>query len=164
VKYPAAPHTLIEAGYKLVRKSTCRGANCDVQIHWYLTPSGKHLPLSYVPQTLLLEPHFVSCPNAPEFRKAKGGPMKFTAEFIEQRLAEHKAWQEAENDRLLKERAREIADACYPRVPPHSFPAKGAAIQWNNSTAAALFIVAILWIVIGIAISVGDAMHQWVTR
>jgi hypothetical protein len=41
-----------------------------MQIHWYLTPNGKHLPLSYMPKTLLLEPHFVSCPDAPQFRKA----------------------------------------------------------------------------------------------
>jgi hypothetical protein len=72
MNFPAASHKLIEAGWKLTRKSFCRGANCGVQIHWYLTPNAKHMPLSYVPQTLLLEPHFASCPNGAEFRKAKG--------------------------------------------------------------------------------------------
>jgi hypothetical protein len=53
--------------------------------------------------------------------------MKFTAEFIEQRMVQHKAWQQAETNRLVQEALAEARQSMYPNVPAHSFstPAGG---------------------------------------
>jgi hypothetical protein len=52
-------------GYRYSGSSRCNGTTCGAEIHWYITPHEKKLPLN--PDTL--EPHWTTCPNTEEFRR-----------------------------------------------------------------------------------------------
>lgn len=79
MKFPATSAELTKAGYRLYKKTLCRGNRCGTQIHWYQTPDRKLMPLSVVVQTvpvdpkieIRLQPHFIDCVNAADFRKEK---------------------------------------------------------------------------------------------
>lgn len=73
MKYPVTEAELKKAGYELLKKALCRGNRCGTQIHWYKTPQGKHMPLSKVEGEpgFLLQPHWIDCVNAQDFRKEK---------------------------------------------------------------------------------------------
>lgn len=73
MKFPATLHELEANGYKPQGKDHCLGKTCSALIHWFKTPAGKNMPLSQRAGEpgLILEPHFLSCPNASDFRKEK---------------------------------------------------------------------------------------------
>ncbi len=73
MNFPATEAELKKAGYVLVKKAPCRGRTCTVQIHWYKTPARKFMPLSQVASEpgFLLQPHWIDCVNANDFRQEK---------------------------------------------------------------------------------------------
>lgn len=73
MKFPASQHELEAAGYRLNHQSYCLGRNCSELLYWYHTPAGKMMPFSKRPGEpgMTLEPHFVSCKSAQQFRKEK---------------------------------------------------------------------------------------------
>jgi hypothetical protein len=74
LKFPATSDELKAAGYEYTGDANCRG--CGETIEWWITNGGKKMPMS-VRSTATIqhatgdvrEPHFVSCPNASDFRK-----------------------------------------------------------------------------------------------
>ena len=46
----------------------CNGPDCTAQIYWRETKKGKPVPITYETR----EVHFISCPNASDFRKRTG--------------------------------------------------------------------------------------------
>jgi hypothetical protein len=72
---PNNSNDLKALGYVYDNDSHCRG--CGAPIEWWITPKGKKMPLSAVivgslaagNRKEILEPHWVSCPNADDFRK-----------------------------------------------------------------------------------------------
>ena len=53
-------------GYRFAGSGRCKGSTCGAEIDWYVTPrKGAKLPLN--PDTL--QPHWETCPNAPDFRR-----------------------------------------------------------------------------------------------
>lgn len=79
MKFPATSDELRHAGYEYSNDSRCQGPDCDATIEWWITPNGRRMPFSVRKAGNLLfqsaevrEPHWASCPNAPNFRKPKG--------------------------------------------------------------------------------------------
>jgi hypothetical protein len=64
--FPETIQELIKAGYHYDSDANCRG--CGVRIEWYITPSGKKMPLDVDPEGNCC-PHFANCPDAESFRK-----------------------------------------------------------------------------------------------
>ena len=70
IKWPATRAELEAAGYKLRFHAKCNAKACGRMISWYLTPTGKHMPLTgkIGEPGFVLEPHWASCPGAKEFK------------------------------------------------------------------------------------------------
>lgn len=65
MSFPKTEEELEAAGYKFLNAARCRG--CNASIEWWETPNGKKMPMNDD-----YEPHWATCPSAPDFRK-KGG-------------------------------------------------------------------------------------------
>lgn len=66
--FPKTRAEMETQGYRLAFIRKCR--ECPVQIHWYLTPRGKHAPMD--PMIAGDSPaisHFSTCPKALQFKK-----------------------------------------------------------------------------------------------
>jgi hypothetical protein len=58
------------SGYIFAGAAKCRG--CGTDIFWFMTPLKKRAPFQWSKaDPSLLESHWVSCPQAKEFRKGK---------------------------------------------------------------------------------------------
>jgi len=74
VKFPATSNELRAAGYEYDNDGVCRG--CGAPMEWWITPSGKKMPLVVikaaplkVPSDDMRQPHFQDCPAADQFRR-----------------------------------------------------------------------------------------------
>ena len=74
-KFPSTDAELKAAGYVFTGSAKCQGTFCQTWIYWYLTPNGKRLPMSKVVNCPgdILEPHFLVCICAKEFRRGAKG-------------------------------------------------------------------------------------------
>lgn len=66
--FPKTIDELVKAGYKHENVASCRGRTCTARIEWWITPSGKKLPLD-VDAKGNVEPHWAHCPDSKDFRK-----------------------------------------------------------------------------------------------
>ena len=60
--FPATEQALKSEGYQFAGTGSCRG--CGARLEWWVTPSGKRIPL----EPVTFKAHFASCPKAKEFR------------------------------------------------------------------------------------------------
>lgn len=66
--FPADRDALIRSGYRFDNHAKCRG--CDSEVEWYTTPRGNKLPFNLMQNgDSPAIAHFVTCPNAEEFRR-----------------------------------------------------------------------------------------------
>ena len=72
--WPATSDQMKAAGYEYDNESFCRG--CGNVIEWWVTPSGKKMPVSVVRTATVnkasgdvREPHFATCDRVNQFRK-----------------------------------------------------------------------------------------------
>lgn len=61
---------LSEAGYLFAGKATCRG--CGASIEWWISPKKKRMPFDTLAGGML-DIHWVTCPQAQEFKKPRMG-------------------------------------------------------------------------------------------
>jgi hypothetical protein len=66
--FPTTRAELEAAGYSRNCYTRCKG--CTKAIEFWNTPNGAHIPMEHMPDPdSPAESHFVSCPNAAQFRK-----------------------------------------------------------------------------------------------
>ena len=65
--FPKTTEALEAAGYKFLNATRCTGKTCGARIEFWQTPQGKRIPLDMETR----EPHWGTCPNRDDFRKAK---------------------------------------------------------------------------------------------
>ena len=63
-EFPKTDTALVAAGYVFDGTGRCSGRDCRAEIEWWITPKNKRIPLN----AGSLEPHWVDCPNAKDFR------------------------------------------------------------------------------------------------
>ncbi len=63
MSFPSTEAGLKAEGYQFAGTSLCKG--CHARIEWWITPTGKRMPLN--PVTFIA--HHATCPNAKDFRK-----------------------------------------------------------------------------------------------
>jgi hypothetical protein len=71
ITWPASPAGLRELGYTQSNRTRCSAPACNREIEWWITPAKRRMPLEHDPQTGLLLPHWATCPEARQFRRAK---------------------------------------------------------------------------------------------
>lgn len=64
--FPTSRAGLEAAGYRFDRVGTCRGDQCNAELHWWWTPRRKRIPLN--PDCT---PHHATCLDVEEFRGKK---------------------------------------------------------------------------------------------
>lgn len=68
--FPPTFQALKDAGYRFDNHATCR--RCRAEIEWWFTPTGGKMPFDLMPNAdSPAVAHFVTCPNADDFRRKR---------------------------------------------------------------------------------------------
>jgi len=64
--FPETRAGMEAAGYRFDSIGQCRGARCHADLHWWVSPKGKRIPMN--PD---LTPHHATCPDVAQFRPSR---------------------------------------------------------------------------------------------
>lgn len=68
--FPKTKAELVKAGYIFNKPGTCTGRRCKAAIEWWITPTGKDMPMDPMPKDdSEATPHWGTCPDRVNFKR-----------------------------------------------------------------------------------------------